>query len=499
MDFQEIHTALHSPDEEVRRAILQELKKVPLPSAEEAYFAAMGDENWRVRKEAVDCYVARIPGSSDVKRLLPLIRSEGNAGLRNSAAEAVIRLGIVSVRPLIEMADDPDVDVRKIVVDAMGSIGDQLFIPVLLRLLRDPDINVAAAASEQLGNMGRDSFTNGPEMASRLIEVLLERDDVLFRFSVLRALKTLAQPSAVPEGVILLSEQDILKKEVYECLGAISDESSLGLLISGLCRSDRHCRGAALKALHNIYLRASQLSRASIESTLRESVGSYIITGVLPLHDIHDTELTTALLWITVISRDARCIPFLLEVYSDERFSDEAFVSLTCFGREAVQSLVARGSSDECSRAVLCKLIAECGFVDDISIIKTCLQDSSPEVRHAAVNAAGKLGAHSLIPQLISLIDDDDQRVYGAVVSTLQSFSQLSRSNIETHASQLCSSSLPNRRKAAAHLSASLNGREHLLLLLRDEDPQVRRAAVNAIGDIRVKDFESTLLKYISL
>ncbi len=494
MDYLQIHTALQSADEEERRACLKEMRTMSLSSAEEFCFIAMGDENWRIRKEAVDCYVSYNPDSSQVIRLLQLIRNEANAGLRSSAAEAIIRLGMVSVKPLIDIAYDTDVDVRKIVVDAMGSIGSPLFIPVLINLLHDRDVNVASAASEQLGKVGKESLANGAAIATCLIDVLLEREDELFRFSILQSLTLMARPIAVPRGLIRLAEQPILTKAVYDCLGAIGDESCLNLLMTGLRFNSRSCRIAALKAICHIYGRVAQSVQAYIASTMKYSMELTIAAGLLKLHDMDDTELTTSLLWIGGITRDVRCIPLLLEAYGDERFSDTAFTVLTSVGREAVQDLVDSCSSDESRRVILCELIAECGFVEYITVIGSCLHDVSPQVRRAAAYAAALIGAHSLIAELVDLLDDSEQQVYGAVVATLCSFAPLSRSTIQAHTAVLCSSPLSHRRKAAVQLSAALHEKEHLLLLLKDEDPHVRRAAVCAIGGMKIADFYYILL-----
>ena len=188
MNLQDIRSALQSADEEVRRSALYSLREIPCPEAQAIVFTAMGDESWRVRKEAVECYVCLKPDLNHVEDLLNLLRNEDNAGLRNSAAEAVIRLGSASATPLLKMVKDQDADVRKFVIDVMGAIGDPIFVPALLHALNDTEVNVASAAAEQLGALGDTS------VAEQLILSILARDEVLFRFSALRALSVLAQP-----------------------------------------------------------------------------------------------------------------------------------------------------------------------------------------------------------------------------------------------------------------------------------------------------------------
>jgi len=491
MDLKDTRSALQSADEEIRRSALYSLREVPCRDAEAILFAAMGDESWRVRKEAVECYVCLNPDLNSVEQLLNLLRNEDNAGLRNSAAEAVIRLGSASASPLINMVQDEDADVRKFVIDVMGAIGDQVFVPALLRALNDPEVNVASAAAEQLGALG-DAGT-----AESLMSSILERDEVLFRFSALGALGTLAipAPAPVPEALIKLADQDILRKAVFECLGNISDESSLRLLLNGFSCHQKNSRTAAVKALYKIYGRSSVASQAMIREALQSLKESEIITGLLELFDNRDEALTEALIWTSVVTRDSRFIPLLIDAYADERTSTAALSALKSFGREALHEIIPRYSSlDENGRSGLCILIAECGYSGFDDIIRGALHDPSALVRKAAAATVGKLGLITLIPDLIALIDDSEAHVYAAAAASLQSLVIVDRSAILAEVSHFCSSKESHHRKVAALLLASLGEHDRLLLLIKDEDPQVRKAAVSAIGTNRVETSGSMLV-----
>ncbi len=489
MDLQDIRNALQSADEEIRRSALYSLRDIPCLDAQAILFTAMGDESWRVRKEAVECYVCSKPDLVSVELLLNLLRNEDNAGLRNSAAEAVIRLGSASASSLLKMVQDRDDDVRKFVVDVMGAIGDPIFVPALLQALNDPEVNVASAAAEQLGALGN------AEAAESLMQSILERDEVLFRFSALGALGTLAKPAPVPEALIKLADQDILRKAVFECLGTISDESSFKLLLNGLSCLQKNSRAAALKALYKIYGRSSAASQSMIREALQFLKESDIINGLLELYDKRDEVLTESLLWTGVVTRDTRFIPLLIEAYSDERSSTAALSALKSFGREALYEIISRYSTlEENGRSGLCILIAECGYSGFNDIIRNALRDPSPQVRNAAARAVGKLGLITLVPELIALIDDSEANVYAAAAASLQSLVIISRSAILAEVGRFCSSKEPHHRKAAAFLLASLGEQDRLLLLIKDEDPQVRKAAVSAIGTNRVETSGSMLV-----
>lgn len=482
MDLQDIRCALQSADEEIRRSALHLLRDIPCHDAQAIIFTAMGDESWRVRKEAVENYIYSKPDLSSVGQLLDLLRNEDNAGLRNSAAEAVIRLGSASAPQLLKIVRDQDADVRKFVIDVMGAIGDPIFVPALLHALNDPEVNVASAAAEQLGALGDTSASE------YLMKAILTRDEVMFRFSALGALGILAKPVPLPEALVKLVDQDILKKAVFECLGTISDESSFKLLLDGFSCRQKNSRAAAVKALYKIYGRSSAASQAKIREALQLLKENDIITGLLELFDHRDGVLTEALLWTGVVTRDARFIPLLIEAYADERTSTASLSALQSFGREALHEIISRYSSlGENGRSGLCILIAECGYSGFDDVIKNALRDPSAQVREAAAMAVGKLGLITSIPDLIALLDDSETHVYAAAVAGLQSLIMISRSAILAEVSHFCSSRMPHHRKAAALLLASLGEQDRLLLLIKDEDPQVRKAAVSAIGVNRVE------------
>jgi len=311
IDLHNIRRALTSTDEETRRSALHALRASVMPEKQALLFSAMGDESWRVRKEAVESYVHATPDRDSVELLLELIRNEDNAGLRNSAAEAAIRLGPVSAPVLMNMIDDGDADVRKFIIDIMGAIGDPVFVPSLICLLHDPEVNVASAAAEQLGALG------DTDVAEQLMEALFLRDEVFFRFSVLGALGVLAKPLPIPGELIQLADQDIFRKAVFDCLGAISDDSSLELLLNGFSCGQKSSRAASLKALYSIYRRSCPTAREKIQDALQLLAGHDVIIGLLELFDSHDGVLAEALIWASDMIKDVRFIP-LISALSDE-------------------------------------------------------------------------------------------------------------------------------------------------------------------------------------
>jgi len=488
MSLQEIQSCLQSDDEEIRRSALQTLKGIPLVESLGLIFTAMGDESWRVRKESVEAFVSSAPDEHSIEELLQLLRNEENAGLRNSAAEAVIRLGTEATLPLLRMIQDPDSDVRKFIVDLMGAIGDPAFIKPLLNALQDSDVNVASAAAENLGSTG-DS-----QVMPDLVHAIVTNKSVLFQFSALGALSVLAKPLVVPKEILMLADQDILRKAVYDCLGSISDESSFPLLMNGLYSLQKGSRSAAVKAIFKIFGRSTLEVRQKITDELRSMNGKEVISGLLNLFDVRDSILSEALIWCSVATGDIRFVPVLVELFEDERLAEAALNSLENYGAEGIlQAIACYPTASESARSAICTLIGESGYSGYFDLIGNALKDDSAHVREAAATAAAKLGMISSIPDLVAMTDDADPDVSYSAVSSLQVLASIDHSDILNIARQFGDSEESRHRRHASILYASLGEHEGLLLLSKDEDPMVRQSAVSAIGRLHLKPLRTTL------
>ncbi|HOP41398.1 MAG TPA: HEAT repeat domain-containing protein, partial [Geobacteraceae bacterium] len=231
-----IVNSLSSTEEELRRNAVVALGSFSLGKSSSYLMRAMGDDSWRVRKEAVEVFLSSAGVEQYVGALFDLLRSQDNAGLRNSAAEALARLGTSALPVLDAHAHDTDRDVRKFVVDILGVIADPSSMQFLVSALTDDDPNVATAAAENLGNIGR------AEAVPALLDAL-SREDITFRYTVLETLAKIGEP--VPFELISRFLSDaLLKKAVYECLGSVGGADAAPILVKGLAESGRSVREA---------------------------------------------------------------------------------------------------------------------------------------------------------------------------------------------------------------------------------------------------------------
>jgi HEAT repeat protein len=485
----EIQGALQSADEEVRRRAIQDLRGLPLLETCGLLFGSLGDESWRVRKEAVEVFVSSGPDESQIKSLLELLRSEDNAGLRNSAAEAVSRLGERAIVPLIKSVHDDDADVRKFIIDVMGSISTSAFIPSLLEALQDQDVNVSSAAAEHLGNC------SDARVVPDLIQSIVLNPSDLFRFSALAAIGKLAVPAPLPDEIKQLADHDLLRKAVYECLGSIADESAVNLLLDGLAVRQKSSRNAALLALYRLYVRSGPEARQAIESALQMLRGGDIVPLLIDSFDPRDIPLAEALVVMLDVIGDKRSVGLFLQAFATERLSRVAVRALKHLGPDGIDTLISRYANvDEESRSAICSLIGECAYRNGSAIIIEALSDPIPFVRKAAVSAVGKLGLTDCIPVIVRLLDDSHHDVRNSVVFCLQALALIDRGGIYTVACQIGESDQPEQRRNAAILFAALGDGERLLLLVKDEDSLVREAAVSSIGKLHLDSAVGLLL-----
>jgi HEAT repeat protein len=484
-----IQSALQSEDEEVRRKAIQELRGLSLQDSWNLLFTSMGDESWRVRKEAVEVFVASDPDEAKIASLLELLRCEDNAGLRNSAAEAVTKLGTRASWPLINLVTDSDADVRKFVIDVMGSINNTAFIPTLLKALKDPDLNVAAAAAEHLGNLG------DARVVQDLIQAIVVNNSELFRFSALAAIGKLAAPAPVPEEIKQLASHELLRKAVYDCLGSIADESALYLLLEGIAVRQKSSRNAALLALFRVYSRVGASARQLIESSLQMLRGEDFVPILISSFDSRDAALSEALVTILDIIGDKRSVDVFLQAFANERLSRVAIRALKNLGPDGIDTLISNyGGYEEEFRSAICSLIGVCAYRNGSLIIRDALNDCSPIVRRSAVTAAGNLGLTDCIPGIVTLLDDNDHDLRNAVVSCLQVLARIDISGIQAVANQIVVSDQQELRRNAAILFAALGDGDRLSLLAKDEDELVREAAVSSIGKMGLISGMGTLL-----
>jgi HEAT repeat protein len=470
---------LRSSDEESRRSAVTGLAGHPLRETRDFLFAALGDESWRVRKEAVDALLASPVGEETMEDIVALLASHDNAGLRNSAVETLERLGSRAVPVLCRHGGDADHDVRKFVLDILGSIGDAGALPLMISALADPEPNVCAAAAENLGKIGDARAV--PELLKAL-----EKTDIWLRYTILEALGRIGK--AVPMSLIApMAGENLLKKAVFDCLGAIGNGEAITLLMEGIRERVRNVREAAVAALMKVRDRLPEAERMLlVDRRLKEFKGAPFVEGLLGSLDASDRNLLEALAGLLGLIGDERAIGGLLQLCRDERMRPLALQSLRSMGESAAAAIMGRyPSGDDDERCFIAYLCGELRFPASAPLLVAGMRGESTLLRRVSAIAAGKSGLPGIIKDIEPLLEETDREIREGAVEALSLLAGEEGEAVQRIAVRLAAAGDPEKRRDAALLFSALADADRLSLLIKDEDPMVRRSAVNALAGIR--------------
>jgi HEAT repeat protein len=475
----DLRTKLGSADEEERRLAVCALASFPLETVRELAFAALGDESWRVRKEAVDLILSFTPGDDLARDLISLLSVQGNAGLRNAVVEVLQTFGSSVLPQLVDTLDHDDPGVRKFIVDILGGIGDASVVPELAAVLGDDDPNVAAAAAESLGLIG-------DEQSLPLLLRALDRDEFLLRYAILEALVKIGRP--VPLEVITpLAANPLLKKALFECIGIVGNPDAVKLLADGLHDRARNVREAALVALHAVRRRfAGHQAEHSIDPTLRRLAGSDTVEYLMSMSESQDKKIKAAAIAILGVVGDPRAIDLFLREYRDENMQPIALQALRDMGAVAGELLHSHvATADDEGRCIITHIAGELRLPECARIAATGLSDPVPMVRAFAAESIGKAAMVEMIPSVIELLNDSSADVRRSATGALVRLAAVASESVASAATQLADGDNPDCRLQAVRLLAALRDTSHLSLMSKDEDPRVRREAVFCLGELR--------------
>ena len=477
--IEELTEQLMSTNEETRRTAILTLAGYSLYETKGFLFRAMGDDSWRIRKEAVETLLTGGITEELVEELVGLLGSHDNAGLRNSAVEVLERLGNRAVPVLCRYGEFPDHDVRKFVLDILGSIGDDAALPIMVKALDDPEPNVSAAAAENLGKIGN------PGAVPFLLQSL-EKTDIWLRYTILEALGKIGKP--VPLAVLVpLAGENLLKKALFDCLAAIGDGEALPLLFDGIMERVRNIREAAVTALMKVRDRLpSEDAERLVDHRLAQCNGAPFVEGLLASLDTSDRNMKESLVRLLGLIGDERAIGGLLQGCRDDRLRRLALQAIMSMGERAATAIKGLFQvEDDDMRCIVAYICGELRFADCGPLLLKGMRDDNPLLRRVSVIAAGKTGIPGMIDGIAMLLQDDDPAVRSGSIEALSLLAEEDGGAVHRIAGCLANSSDPEKRRNAALLYGALADGKSLALLIKDEEPMVRRTAAAALSSLK--------------
>jgi HEAT repeat protein len=496
LDRQRLLDDLGHPDEEIRRLAVERLSLLPAEDAVPHLVERLGDPSWRVRKAAVERLTAQDDASCAVRALVAALGDGENPGRRNAALEALTRFGDSAVPALLEASHEPDVDVRKQVVDALGAIGAASAADRLIQLLGDADPNVRAAAAEALGALGGS-------VAPGLLLDCVERDaEPLVRLSALRSLGKLR--GSVPLARLEAALADpLLRPAAFAVLGASDDPAAWPALLKGLSASARSAREAAMEAIVAMAGAAAPGEERRLVEQLRESTCDAAFLADA-LERLASAPLTTRLVLVQFLGLLGRsdCVVPLLEASADEALTELATHALAAEGEVAEAALEAAWPRlTDGVRLRACVLLGRTAGPAGEGLLRRVLSAAEPHLRSAAACSLAERRAAAALPALVAGLAqataaepfepvgevDEVAALETAVVRLVEGcetpLGDRAAALLEAHAE----GAPEGFRLAMARLLGRFGGAHHVErveLLLSDPSAAVRRAAVEALARI---------------
>jgi HEAT repeat protein len=493
---QVILDGLTSSDGEVRRLSVEQLPELGIEEAVPHLAERLGDEVWRVRKSAVERLVHCIDHPPVQEILVASLADGEDPGRRNSAFVALVACGSRVTSRLIAEMSSSDVDVRKLVVDALAAIADPECREPMVLALQDPDTNVRAAAAEALGMVG-----DADEIEPLLAAVQAEDEDILVRLSALGALTRLEADVQV-DVVGTACDQAPLRAASLSLLGWSTDPAALEVLVKSLASASRSSREASMGALLRRLGRLDGADEVALRARLREaaSASDELVPGACERLEGGDLSKRLILIQFLGLLEDDRVVVPILKAGRDEAISELADSTLESLGDIVPSALDAAWEDlDFESKRRACVVLGRIGGEIAERRLVDALAAHDVELRCAAVTAMGRGDFLEVLPELARRLEvvarDDHGDGEEEVAALMDAIVEMAGrpEAVEAGLDIQLIASLSSRlggapeavRLAIAQVLAKL-GREEdedvISYLLKDESAAVRRAAVQSLG-----------------
>lgn len=481
---------------------------------------SLRDENPGVQDAAMRSLIA-IGGEVTAYMALPLLRE--SPFLRNTARIILSQIGITAVPLLRTLLGDKDDDIRTFAVDLISNIGSCDFPEELARLLEtDPNQNVRASAAKALGVLG---YCSGIQA---LINALKDSEWVCF--SALEALAGMGDDACVePVLALLQGPSETVRYAAIETLGKMGSKRAIDSLIGLLPKSNDMEKSAIVKSLVQIGITPAMAEVADLLVDLFVE-GEWddrllALTGLADLRyeqaipvildsagslDPSAPESEDRLFAVKQALTRFGCAPPLIAALADpavrfraKTIAIEVIAELRC--PEAVPPLlrIMDGDLREVRRSAVLAL-AEMPGEEALQALRKCIEDRDGHVRNAALSALGKIGDQTSFDRLFRHLDLENYRDVleetvkalltinaDRLFSSLDALAPMVKEIIGRYTGNLDVLLALSRDREQAIRLAALSGlsrvqderaRRRLSEALVDQDPEIRKAAVLALG-----------------
>ena len=489
-----------SPDPDARQRAAQTVSKQVNDRDYGLMFELLGDGDWRVRKTIVDG-LARDPRPEVVDRLIDALADEENAGRRNSANEALMRMKENAVAPMVaRLRVEPAAGVRASLANLLGDLRNaEGFAALLQQLPEERDVNAATAILGAIGKY-RDAA------ALPHLFAVLKRDDLWLKFHAIEALGDIGHRDALPQILPLYSEKS-LRKPILDAVAKIADVGTAGFLF-GVLAGEEKLSAPALRALIAIVDASkpkviADTERTRIQTRFRESFPKSKIEPLIQqLRATVDREGKSHLLRFLGWSHDEQALEPLIEHLRQSDTGEVAAQALIEFGPAAVPAVfkALQTETEEEPIALLLRVVKTNGSTDSASAVVPLLDHSSAMVRRLAIETLGDLNVPASVEYLLAKLDDPDnssqQAAITAISTLVAAFPGLKKDVLAKIRGLVKSPSIRMRLNAVA-VAVNIQGEayhDELLLASKDSDSATRQKAITLMARYSKAVFDVPLI-----
>ena len=481
---------LQQAEPEARRVAVQQIAKVRGGEAAELLLRALGDDDWRVRKEAAVVTPALERREEVVAALVAALEETVNIGLRNAAVEALVAIGPDALTATVGALPRLDADARKLAIEVLGGVADLRCTVALSQALDDEDANVRVAAAEALGNAALAGEESRELATQSLVRALSARGT----FLKLAALESLARLEArLPWRIFEPYVDDPLLRR-YAIAAACGSREPAAVCALALATGDASPTIAreAIVALGELV--ASGPQDAALLDVARQAFQKTPLgraNARRAARDAEDAAARSGALALLGLARDAGDVALLVDALGED-LAERADLALRLFGPDAVGPLlVAAGEARPSVRAAALELAASLEGRHGPEVhdaLRKAIDDASPEVVASALESLGPIGDADDLLRIASMLGHHDERIAAAATNAVWG---LAARHVETARGLLRD---PGSGQDPLALACVLLGAIASTRKLRDDDvrvleralahdrPQVRRAAIDALA-----------------
>lgn len=496
----QVRARLADPEPEIRRIATQDIAKLGAPEACELLLLALGDDDWRVRKEAASVAPQVEPRMAVVFALFRALDDREDIGKRNAAVESLILIGPDAVPGAIDALGRLDADGRKLAVEVLAGAPTLQGMRVLASYTRtDEDVNVVVAAAEALGR-AHLAGDEAREFARTSLLDLLESSETSVRLAALDALRRL--DAEVPWTVLEpLLDDPLLRRHALAAASGNTTPRALRALAEAVADPNVAIARDAVVALGRVLEQSwgDDDVLFVVTKTLRASEPAHARLRALAQTMEDPASRGPAVLALGLV-RDPDDVPLLAEALSDDLVADHAEAALQLFGQTAVEPLLVAGRSAAPSlRGMAISMLPQLaqdgatfsdwpGASEPLAALREGLEAKVPEVIVAALKSLSVVGGGVDVAPVFDLVRHEDPAVAGAAQAALSAIA----SRHPDAARKLVSSSDAHGPSAlAATIALETLARNHqtipedapfLASALAHRDASVRRGAIEALA-----------------